>query len=239
MSRYAGRHSARHASPRKPRAAAARWALSRPAVSSSLALAVVATTATGFTVADRRQTSNAASAVSTPTVSQPNEITDAHIETARLTSQREAAGASRAAVAEQQRLQQAAAAAKAAARKAAAATAAAEKAAAEKATEARAATAARAARDKTRKVLATQKKALVPPATSDPKGLAMALLPSYGWDSSQFGCLDNLWTKESGWLPSATNASSGAYGIPQSLPGSKMASAGADWQTNPATQIRW
>ena len=45
--------------------------------------------------------------------------------------------------------------------------------------------------------------------------------------------------RESGWNPSAQNASSGAYGIPQSLPGSKMASAGADWATNPATQIKW
>lgn len=52
-------------------------------------------------------------------------------------------------------------------------------------------------------------------------------------------CLSSLWMKESGWKSSALNASSGAYGIPQSLPGSKMASAGADWQTNPATQIKW
>lgn len=55
----------------------------------------------------------------------------------------------------------------------------------------------------------------------------------------QFGCLDALFTRESGWNPSARNRSSGAYGIPQALPGSKMASAGADWQTNPHTQVRW
>lgn len=61
----------------------------------------------------------------------------------------------------------------------------------------------------------------------------------YGWGDDQFGCLSNLWTKESGWNYRATNPSSGAYGIPQSLPGSKMASVGADWQTNPVTQIRW
>jgi hypothetical protein len=48
-----------------------------------------------------------------------------------------------------------------------------------------------------------------------------------------------LWYRESGWNPSAENPSSGAFGIPQALPGSKMASAGADWATNPATQIRW
>ena len=51
--------------------------------------------------------------------------------------------------------------------------------------------------------------------------------------------VDALVTRESGWRVNATNASSGAYGIPQSLPGSKMASAGADWQTNPVTQLRW
>lgn len=56
---------------------------------------------------------------------------------------------------------------------------------------------------------------------------------------SQFSCADALISKESGWRVNATNPSSGAYGLPQSLPGSKMASAGADWRTNPATQLRW
>ena len=58
-------------------------------------------------------------------------------------------------------------------------------------------------------------------------------------DASQWGCLDRLWFAESGWRWSASNPSSGAYGIPQSLPGSKMASAGADWLVNPSTQIAW
>jgi hypothetical protein len=61
----------------------------------------------------------------------------------------------------------------------------------------------------------------------------------YGWGADQFQCLDNLWQKESGWSYSAYNASSGATGIPQSLPGSKMATAGADWETNARTQITW
>ncbi|AQY03322.1 phospholipase [Microbacterium foliorum] len=61
----------------------------------------------------------------------------------------------------------------------------------------------------------------------------------YGWGADQFSCLDSLWTKESGWNYQAYNASGGATGIPQALPGSKMASAGSDWQTNAATQIRW
>lgn len=71
------------------------------------------------------------------------------------------------------------------------------------------------------------------------KAYAASVLPSYGWGSEQFRCLDLLWTRESSWRADAYNASSGAYGIPQSLPGSKMASAGADWRTNAATQINW
>lgn len=71
------------------------------------------------------------------------------------------------------------------------------------------------------------------------KAYAASALPGYGWGSEQFRCLDLLWTRESGWRANAYNASSGAYGIPQSLPGSKMAAAGADWRTNAATQINW
>lgn len=77
-----------------------------------------------------------------------------------------------------------------------------------------------------------------PAASGDPRAIAQAMLNARG-QGSQFSCLDQLWNRESGWSLTASNASSGAYGIPQSLPGSKMASAGADWQTNPATQITW
>ncbi|MGL5819890.1 MAG: hypothetical protein ACRCYR_20210 [Phycicoccus sp.] len=69
--------------------------------------------------------------------------------------------------------------------------------------------------------------------------IARAMLPSFGWDDTQFGCIVELWHRESGWSWSATNPSSGAYGIPQSLPAWKMSSAGSDWLTNPATQIEW
>ena len=65
------------------------------------------------------------------------------------------------------------------------------------------------------------------------------MLGSYGWSASQFSCLDSLWGHESGWSVTASNAGSGAYGIPQALPGSKMGSVGPDWQTDAATQIRW
>lgn len=78
-----------------------------------------------------------------------------------------------------------------------------------------------------------------PVSSGDARSIARSMLSSYGWGDDQWGCLDSLWMRESGWNHTAMNASSGAYGIPQSLPGSKMATAGADWQTNPATQIEW
>jgi hypothetical protein len=68
-------------------------------------------------------------------------------------------------------------------------------------------------------------------------GCALMLEAGFGID--QFPCLDKLWKKESGWNYRASNSSSGAYGIPQALPGSKMASVADDWKTNPATQIKW
>jgi hypothetical protein len=61
----------------------------------------------------------------------------------------------------------------------------------------------------------------------------------YSWGEDQHSCLVNLWNRESGWRHTADNPNSSAYGIPQALPGSKMASAGADWRTNPETQIKW
>jgi hypothetical protein len=78
-----------------------------------------------------------------------------------------------------------------------------------------------------------------PVPSGSPQQIAMGMLGSYGWSSSQFSCLDPLWNQESGWNAYATNPSSHAYGIPQALPGWKMASAGPDWQTDAATQIRW
>ncbi|WP_336697541.1 phospholipase [Curtobacterium sp. USHLN213] len=72
------------------------------------------------------------------------------------------------------------------------------------------------------------------------KATASSLASSkYGWGSDQFQCLDNLWTKESGWNYQAVNANGGATGIPQALPGSKMATIASDWRTNATTQITW
>jgi hypothetical protein len=103
------------------------------------------------------------------------------------------------------------------------------KAAAARARAAKAAAAARAAR------LAEASRA----ANRNPKAVAKLLAAQRGWGNTQFTCLDLLWTKESGWNYQATNRYSGAYGIPQALPGSKMASVGANWRTSATTQIKW
>jgi hypothetical protein len=81
--------------------------------------------------------------------------------------------------------------------------------------------------------------AAVPAASGSPRQVAQAMLGSFGWSSSQFSCLDPLWEHESRWSATAANPGSGAFGIPQALPGSRMASAGPDWQTSAATQIIW
>ena len=78
-----------------------------------------------------------------------------------------------------------------------------------------------------------------PPNPGTAQSTAYNLLASFGFSpQTYFGCLVDIWNRESGWRYDAENAS-GAYGIPQALPGSKMSSAGADWQNNPATQIKW
>ena len=82
-----------------------------------------------------------------------------------------------------------------------------------------------------------------PPAVAVPdpgsaQSIAYNMLGDFGFSTSQFSCLVSIWNRESGWRVDAENPS-GAYGIPQSLPASKMASAGSDYLTNPATQIKW
>lgn len=195
-------------------------AIRRPAVTSSLLLAVVATTAAGYQASDDDSTSSATYTVSTEAVAQANELADAQIEdTARLATDRNETNAGFAALQEKDRV---------------AAVAAAQSAAA-----ARREAALKAARDKARLALEAKKQALLANAQKDPRGAAQALLPEFGFDQGQWGCLDKLWMGESGWRYTATNPSSGAYGIPQSLPASKMGTIASDWRTNPVTQIRW
>ncbi|HWJ68381.1 MAG TPA: transglycosylase SLT domain-containing protein [Nocardioides sp.] len=83
---------------------------------------------------------------------------------------------------------------------------------------------------------------VVPPADVDPgtnRALGYRLMVEFGFPEEQWAYLDALWHRESGWNHLAENPSSGAYGIPQSLPATKMAVVGADWRTNPETQINW
>jgi uncharacterized protein YabE (DUF348 family) len=88
----------------------------------------------------------------------------------------------------------------------------------------------------------TQPVVVAPPAPLPSPGsaeaIAEAMLAARGWGSDQFACLVQLWGHESGWRVNASNGS-GAYGIPQALPGSKMADAGPNWQTDARTQITW
>ena len=130
-----------------------------------------------------------------------------------------------------------AAVARAAAQKAAAAKAAAAKAAAAKAAAAKAAAQQAAQQQAAQQTTAQQPAASAP--SGSPQQIAEQMLSQFGWSSGQFSCLQPLWALESGWNIYASNPSSGAYGIPQALPGSKMASAGPDWQSDAATQIRW
>ena len=86
--------------------------------------------------------------------------------------------------------------------------------------------------------------ALSAPAVGKPdpgtaQAIAYELVKKKGWSDNEFNCLVALWNKESHWNVYAHNPSSGAYGIPQALPGSKMATVGSDWKTNPKTQIVW
>jgi len=99
----------------------------------------------------------------------------------------------------------------------------------------------KAAAEKKRKAeLARIKELGYEPGTTNPRDIAKQILKNkYDYGSDQYQCFNNIIIRESNWDINATNASSGAYGIPQSLPGSKMASVGDDWRTNPATQITW
>lgn len=79
-----------------------------------------------------------------------------------------------------------------------------------------------------------------PETATTPREIARQMMANkYAWGADQFSCYDSIIMRESRWDTFADNPNSSAYGIPQALPGRKMASAGADWETNPATQITW
>jgi hypothetical protein len=103
---------------------------------------------------------------------------------------------------------------------------------------ARAARAAREAREQ--RAAASRSASRIVSYDGDPRGIARAMMAErYGWGSGEYACLSSLWERESGWQVHASNPSSGAYGIPQALPGSKMSAYGSDWADNPVTQIEW
>ena len=216
-------------------------ALRRPLVTTTAAIAVIGASAAGFATT-QGQVAPASFTVSSEAVAQSADLHRASLEDRAYLAKAKNAGSQRAAalaehtrlaaIARAEKVRKAAAAARAARIERARAAAAAKAArAAQQAAERREA-AARAARSQARAALAAR-------ASADPRSVARTMLGDFGWGEGQFGCLDSLWMKESGWSTSASNGSSGAYGIPQSLPGSKMSSAGPDWQSNPATQIKW
>lgn len=96
-----------------------------------------------------------------------------------------------------------------------------------------------AARAATAPSTASPTPAVGPASPAQAQAMAQSMLSSYGWGQAQWPCLNKLWTQESSWITTAQNPSSGAYGIPQSLPASKMASVGADYRTNTRTQLTW
>ena len=100
--------------------------------------------------------------------------------------------------------------------------------------------AAKAAREARQRRAAASRSASRTVSYGDPRSIARSMMAErYGWGAAEFSCLDTLWEHESGWDPHAENVSSGAYGIPQALPGSKMGANGSDWQNSPVTQIEW
>jgi hypothetical protein len=76
-------------------------------------------------------------------------------------------------------------------------------------------------------------------STGSIRSLGLRMASARGWGGQQFLCLNDIWTHESNWNPHAYNAHSGAYGIPQAVPGSKLSAAGGNWRNSPAVQIAW
>jgi len=234
-SRYRGTHRGRHARPSEAPLTQALSLVRRPAVTAGMALALVGTGAVGVgsndAVADAQPFPLSAAASDQALLLARQGSADI----SRISSERAGANAQRAALtakADAAAKAKADAAAKAAKAKADAAARVA-KAKAQAVAKARVAAAQKAARDKKRA-------SLLADAQADPRSAARELLSDYGFGgSSQWNCLNLLWEGESGWNFKAENSSSGAYGIPQSLPASKMASAGSDYRTNPVTQIKW
>ncbi|MDN5717089.1 MAG: hypothetical protein L0G89_07615 [Janibacter sp.] len=228
---YAPRHgAARHARKRSGLVAAVR----RPVVGGAIAVAMLgsvgATVAIGDPSHSSDQTTAAMGAPAADASATATESTQADM--ARLAESRRVTNVSRSASREQDRLSaierkdKAAAAKKAEAKRKAAAKkkAADKKKAAEK------------AKPMSQREFTDDQ---IKQIQADPAPYGKELAGEYGWGEGEWSCLVSLWIGESNWQWDATNSSSGAYGIPQSLPATKMATAGPDWKTNPVTQMEW
>ncbi|NHA68390.1 aggregation-promoting factor C-terminal-like domain-containing protein [Phycicoccus flavus] len=215
MARYTPRHAPRHAAPRRAPGRGALASVGKPVVSTGLvAAAVVGAMAMNGNLED---TANADTPLTLAvddhtTTTSTQEVRLATADDVRVAADRSATNTQKAVVAAQ--------------------AAEAERAKAAAVAKKRQAEEERAAR-------AAERERIIGNAQADPKAVAQMLLPEYGFGQEQWPCLDQLWIGESDWRWWVANSSSGAYGIPQSLPASKMASTGSDWRTNPVTQIRW
>ncbi|PKW27419.1 hypothetical protein [Phycicoccus duodecadis] len=213
MARYTPRHAPRHAAPRRSTGRSALSAVGKPVVSTGLVAAAVMGGMALVPLDDRANADPLTLAIDAATTTTSlEESRTASQDDVRVATDRSATNDQRAVLAAK---------ADSAARAQAAALA--------KVRQQQAERAARAA-ERTR---------IFSNAQDDPKAAAQILLPEYGFSQGQWPCLEQLWTGESDWRWWVANSSSGAYGIPQSLPASKMATVGADWRTNPVTQIRW
>lgn len=215
MSRHVARHAPRHAAIRRVGLRrAARATVGRPVVTAGVAAALLSTAAMAAASSGGTASAEALTfAVDGLTSSASTEQSKTEqADLARVTADRSATNAQRSA--------------------AAARNAEVEKARAAKIAKQRKEAAERAAR-------AAERERIIANAQKDPKAVARMLLPEFGYSQAQWPCLDQLWIGESDWRWWVANPSSGAYGIPQSLPASKMATMGSDYRTNPVTQIRW
>lgn len=230
---YTPRHGARHSARPRRGAAVIRTAVRRPVIGGAVAIAMLGSLGATVAIGDPPDARDVASAALTDPQQdaagsgseRAGSNDTAAQDAARLAEARRSANVSRSASREKARL-------------------------AEEEREAKERKAARAA--KAKKKAAREKREAAKPVSerdftdaqiaqiqADPKPYAIELMREYGWDDGQWSCLEQLWIGESDWEWDATNSSSGAYGIPQSLPANKMASAGGDWRTNPITQIDW
>lgn len=214
MARYTARHAPRHAAVRRSTGRSALAAFGRPVVSTGLVAAVVTGGVALSGITDDRANADPLTLAIDATTSTTSleETRLATQDDVRVVADRSATNGQRSVIAAK-----------------AAATERVQAAALAKQRQHQAERAARAA----------ERKRIFANAQGDPKSAARLVLPEYGYGPAQWGCLEQLWIGESDWRWSATNFSSGAYGIPQSLPASKMSTMGADWRTNPVTQIRW